>query len=482
MGSLQDQVESLLNVISYLLQKHDPSEIKFIDTKLFLNNFKKHIGIIEKCLGTDFGEMPTSNDDEESNSKEDTKEDVTPDTFAMKTEIEETTTQEEKDNHIKTNVKPKRKRGPASLKHKRIKDEGLFDCKNCGKSFSSKLRLQNHTRVHDDEKVLSEPIQCTLCSKKFETLKKMKRHKKDRHSSFMCTTCGDTFSGSSKLETHNYRVHEIGGNPCGFCKQICTSKTALRMHLLLYHDPNDSEETACTTCGKTFPSKRRAKQHEASFHALSFPCTKCPKTFSSRTMLEQHLKTHNAPTKCELCTDEFRADYAMKKHLYEAHDKTEFKPAFECDVCGSFFYRKTLLNAHKRVHEKDPKLVCNMCDKLFSSGSSLKIHIKNVHEKIKNNFCDQCDYKTGRSSKLKVHIKQVHENVTEACFMCQAEVKNLYLHVRHSHKDQPNAWKEYQHAKLVAERNMKIENKIQSEIDNIYNDDIEEKTDSIADA
>ena len=482
MGTLQDQVESLLNVISYLLQRHDPSEIKLIDTKLFLNNFKKHIGIIEKCLGTDFGEMPTSNDDEESNSKEDTKEDVTPDTVAMKTEIEETTTQEEKDNHIKTNVKPKRKRGPASLKHKRIKDEGLFDCKNCGKSFSSKLRLQNHTRVHEDEKLLSEPIQCTLCSKKFETLKKMKRHKKDRHSSFMCTTCGDTFSGSSKLETHNYRVHEIGGNPCGFCKQICTSKTALRMHLLLYHDPNDSEQTACTTCGRTFPSKRRAKQHEASFHALSFPCTKCPKTFSSRTMLEQHLKTHNAPTKCELCTDEFRADYAMKKHLYEAHDKTEFKPAFECDVCGSFFYRKTLLNAHKRVHEKDPKLVCNMCDKLFSSGNCLKIHIKNVHEKIKNNFCDQCDYKTGRSSKLKVHIKQVHENVTEACFMCQAEVKNLYLHVRHSHKDQPNAWKEYQHAKLVAERNMKIENKIQSEIDNIYNDDIEEKTDSIADA
>jgi len=80
MGSLQDQVESLLNVISYLLQKHDPSEIKFIDTKLFLNNFKKHIGIIEKCLGTDFGEIPTPNDDEESNSKEDTKEDVTPDT------------------------------------------------------------------------------------------------------------------------------------------------------------------------------------------------------------------------------------------------------------------------------------------------------------------------------------------------------------------------------------------------------------------
>ena len=74
MGTLQDQVESLLNVISYLLQRHDPSEIKLIDTKLFLNNFKKHIGIIEKCLGIDFGEMPTSNDDEESNYKEDTKE------------------------------------------------------------------------------------------------------------------------------------------------------------------------------------------------------------------------------------------------------------------------------------------------------------------------------------------------------------------------------------------------------------------------
>ena len=65
--------------------------------------------------------------------------------------------------------------------------------------------------------------------------------------------------------------------------------------------------------------------------------------------------------------------------------------------------------------------------------------------------------------------------------MCQAEVKNLYLHVRHSHKDQPNAWKDYQQAKLEAERNMKIENKIQSGIDKIYNN-IEEKTDSKVDA
>ena len=59
------------------------------------------------------------------------------------------------------------------------------------------------------------------------------------------------------------------------------------------------------------------------------------------------------------------------------------------------------------------------------------------------------------------------ENVMETCFICQAEVKHAYLHVRNTHKDRPDAWKEYQHSKILAKRNMTVKIDVKSDIESL---------------
>ena len=57
--------------------------------------------------------------------------------------------------------------------------------------------------------------------------------------------------------------------------------------------------------------------------------------------------------------------------------------------------------------------------------------------------CDLCDYQADRGYSIKKHKRVVHEMSMETCFMCSKQVKSLYHHFRHFHKDQPELWEKY---------------------------------------
>ena len=74
-----------------------------------------------------------------------------------------------------------------------------FKCKECNKSFGTKITLKIHSLCHNDPN-----INCDLCGKKFKSKRIIKKHM-DTHSvrNFHCKVCNQSF-----YRNHNLIVHE----------------------------------------------------------------------------------------------------------------------------------------------------------------------------------------------------------------------------------------------------------------------------------
>jgi uncharacterized Zn-finger protein len=86
---------------------------------------------------------------------------------------------------------------------------------------------------------------------------------------------------------------------------------------------------------------------------------------------------------------------------------------------------------------------CITCQKILSTESSLKRHVKQIHNKIKNHICsyNNCDWKFSTKSDLKRHIKYQHSderNHTCTFINCDKKFKQkykLYEHIKWFHND-----------------------------------------------
>ena len=58
-----------------------------------------------------------------------------------------------------------------------------------------------------------------------------------------------------------------------------------------------------------------------------------------------------------------------------------------CEKCGELYgYRANLRRHHKKSHEQNPLIVCNICEIHFKSKSSLTRHNRLLHEGNENEF------------------------------------------------------------------------------------------------
>ncbi|KAL4231097.1 Gypsy retrotransposon integrase-like protein 1 [Mactra antiquata] len=92
--------------------------------------------------------------------------------------------------------------------------------------------------------------------------------------------------------------------------------------------------------------------------------------------------------KCSLCDVKFLNEKACLEH--GAHNNCYDS----CSLCGKVYKKKDIESYMKHVnkHEKDDKLACNKCDKVFFDSDQLKIH-ERQHENALIGHCEIC--KTG---------------------------------------------------------------------------------------
>ncbi|CAL4121149.1 unnamed protein product, partial [Meganyctiphanes norvegica] len=80
-----------------------------------------------------------------------------------------------------------------------------------------------------------------------------------------------------------------------------------------------------------------------------------------------------------------------------------FKKGFQCDICLKILSSKSNLKIHQNIHQGVRlSFQCDQCSKCFTSKSSLKRH-QNIHPVVKPFQCDPCNKRFTYKSILKKH-------------------------------------------------------------------------------
>ncbi|XP_048008359.1 zinc finger protein 850 isoform X2 [Megalobrama amblycephala] len=302
----------------------------------------------------------------------------------------------------------------------------LFECKDCGKAYSTVGQCLNHQRSH---KQASKSV--------FHQLAHLKKK------SFQCPTCGRCYSRASALDAHR-RCHEV--------KLVKSKSCETEKPLSLNDSPDQTEDNGTSSeqteeheqkvfqcfCGKSFRTMCGLNTHQRFSTSCSegkvkeeikhpFVCSECGKTFVSSVALLCHQRWHKRraklgcngqPYKCTECGKVFTSLTFYNKHQRLAHSEElpakSFlhqviqlkKKAFECPECGRRFSRASALQSHQLCHSD-----------VFGDIIEKKTEMTTAVQTVKTNQNDNSD-------SVAFHSKEIsHAQVQKKDFNCTNTVE-----------------------------------------------------------
>lgn len=221
---------------------------------------------------------------------------------------------------------------------------GIFECGECGKTYSERAPLDVHMNIHRGEKI----FECDTCGRHFSGSSHLSRHvlihtgvKK-----FKCIACGKRFARRDKLHMHMKTHPGVKFFVCnvGKCCWKFTHKAQLDEHKMMH-------DKTCYICGKSFKRNDKLKRHMSVHTGVkNYGCDMCGKKFSRKDSLDVHLLTHTETKtfRNEECGKKFTKKHKPRVHIDKQHIDTD---AFECGECGDTFLKRTQLIKHMAKHE-----------------------------------------------------------------------------------------------------------------------------------
>ncbi|NXM73426.1 HINFP factor, partial [Serilophus lunatus] len=200
----------------------------------------------------------------------------------------------------------------------------LCGWKDCDCTFKGRCKLREHLRSHTQEKVVA------------------------------CPTCGGMFANNTKFFDHIRR------------------QTTL-----------DQQRFQCSHCSKRFATERLLRDHMRN-HVNHYKCPLCDMTCPLPSSLRNHIRFRHSeerPFKCDYCDYSCKNLIDLRKHL-DTHSK---EPAYRCEFEACSFSARSLCSIklhHRKVHEGDsePRYKCHVCDKCFTRGNNLTVHLRKKHQ------------------------------------------------------------------------------------------------------
>ena len=94
-------------------------------------------------------------------------------------------------------------------------------------------------------------------------------------------------------------------------------------------------------------------------------------------------KMESTSFKCNYCQQEFAHFNSLRRHINKLHNTARY----ECQKCHEKDFSSLYwLNCHvEKIHHQG--VICYICDKPFSSGTSLKVHVEKMHGDVESHKC-----------------------------------------------------------------------------------------------
>lgn len=278
---------------------------------------------------------------------------------------------------------------------------GKYACPTCDKIFSLKKHLQKHVTTHT-----GKPVWCPICSKCFKNSSNLETHLRCHSKLFNCTDCGATFSQQKSLLKHREKHHDgdsiadkygrvmhsvsqlhqgLPGEKflkpiydCDICALIFKDETALTNHEILKH--SEQPRQTCGYCGVKFLTGRTLKKHLFYSHneGSSYSCFPCGREFFDITCIKSHKTVHiNLQKDCN--SDNLEKDPQDSPFQY-------VKNVYTCSYCLVEFATPSNLLQHEVTHVSN-KLVCRLCNSFSGSFKALKEHLSTCVNGIPCVYC-----------------------------------------------------------------------------------------------
>lgn len=207
------------------------------------------------------------------------------------------------------------------------------------------------------------PKICTVCNKLFRTNYNVRVHMEvhAERKKFVCEVenCGKSFKSKIGLQEHS-GLHNA--DIYKFTCEVCSKKFVLRTYFVAHmrvHSTNPNAKTfCCSLCPKTFNYKQNLIDHENAHLGMKFfKCEICPKAFNTKTHLDVHTRSHGNEVEvhCPVCNKFLKSKKCLRNHM-KCHDDNLKRHI--CNICNKKFFQLSDLQKHERVHNKEKGYIC----------------------------------------------------------------------------------------------------------------------------